>query len=398
MTLVLHRTPTPAAYRFVAGVLRPMMRGLSRYEVSGLEHVPDGGGFIVTPNHVSHIDPFPWTHVLYNRGIAPVFLAKSALFDAPLIGTMMRHAKQVRVDRESATAAEALAPAIRALEAELEQLHERDYVLVDPHDIAAVGSDGKMRYQELKLPKGKKPLVLSVDDVNYYEYMQEDGFADRLVLDDGRVRTEYTDTSGKTETGAHDVVPILDDFVDKNPDFSHGGAKGILALTGYEGSLGYDTSRRAGASGAKLTKEQAKAKKVADALKKGGWTFASHTWGHITMTDASLERVKKDQSSWAAEVEPITGPTDLLAYPFGADISTTEPYAGPVYDYLAGEGYDYFFNVDGSGPWQQLEGGYLRQGRINLDGILLRQHLAGKASSLKPYIDVDDTVDDARKR
>lgn len=280
----------------------------------------------------------------------------------------------------------------------LEQLHERDYVLVDPHDIAAVGSDGKMRYQELKLPKGKKPLVLSVDDVNYYEYMQEDGFADRLVLDDGRVRTEYTDTSGKTETGAHDVVPILDDFVDKNPDFSHGGAKGILALTGYEGSLGYDTSRRAGASGAKLTKEQAKAKKVADALKKGGWTFASHTWGHITMTDASLERVKKDQSSWAAEVEPITGPTDLLAYPFGADISTTEPYAGPVYDYLAGEGYDYFFNVDGSGPWQQLEGGYLRQGRINLDGILLRQHLAGKASSLKPYIDVDDTVDDARKR
>lgn len=280
----------------------------------------------------------------------------------------------------------------------LEQLHERDYVLVDPHDIATVGSDGKMHYAELKLPKGKKPFVLSVDDVNYYEYMQEDGFADRLVLDDGRVRTEYTDSSGKTETGAHDVVPILDDFVDKNPDFSHGGAKGILALTGYEGSLGYDTSHRAGASGAKLKKEQTKAKKVADALKKDGWVFASHTWGHITMTDASLERVKKDQSSWAAEVEPITGPTDLLVYPFGADISTTEPYSGPVYDYLADEGYDYFFNVDGTGPWQQLESGYLRQGRINLDGILLRQHLAGKARSLKPYIDVDDTVDDARKR
>jgi len=117
VTLVLHRTPTPAAYRFVAGVLRPMMRGLSRYEVSGLEHVPDGGGFIVTPNHVSHIDPFPWTHVLYNRGIAPVFLAKSALFDAPLVGTIMRHAKQVRVDRESPTAVQAIAPAIRALEA-----------------------------------------------------------------------------------------------------------------------------------------------------------------------------------------------------------------------------------------------------------------------------------------
>lgn len=286
---------------------------------------------------------------------------------------------------------------IDEFEKTLTQLNERDYVLVDPHDIASVGSDGKMRYKELKLPKGKKPFVLSVDDVNYYEYMDEDGFADRLVLDEGRVRTEYTDSSGKTETGAHDVVPVLDDFIDKNPGFSHGGAKGILALTGYEGSLGYDTSRRAGASGAKLKKEQAKAKKVADALKKDGWTFASHTWGHINMTDSSLEKVKKDQSSWAAEVEPITGPTDLLIYPFGADISATEPYSGPVYEYLADEGYDYFFNVDGSGPWQQLEGGYLRQGRINLDGILLRRHLAGEASSLKPYIDVDDTFGDARK-
>lgn len=280
----------------------------------------------------------------------------------------------------------------------LEELNDRNYVLVDPHAIAEVGSDGTMRYKELELPKGKKPFVLSVDDVNYYEYMTEDGFADRLVLDDDQVRTEYTDSHGTTETGAHDVVPILDDFVDKNPGFSHDGAKGILALTGYEGSLGYDTSRRAGASGAKLKKEQARAKKVADALKEGGWTFASHTWGHITMTDASLKKVQKDQESWAAEVEPITGPTDLLVYPFGADISTTEPYSGPVYDYLSDEGYDYFFNVDGSGPWQQLGDDYLRQGRINLDGILLRKHLAGKADSLKPYIDVDDVFDDSRKR
>lgn len=278
----------------------------------------------------------------------------------------------------------------------LEQLEARDYVLVDPHSIAEVGSDGKMKYKKLELPKGKKPFVLSIDDVNYYEYMTGDGFADRLVLEDGQVRTEYTDSSGKTETGAHDVVPILDDFVDKNPGFSHDGAKGVLALTGYEGALGYDTSRRAGASGAKLKKEQAKATKVADALKESGWTFASHTWGHITMTDASLAKVKKDQESWAAEVEPITGPTDLLIYPFGADIAATEPYSGPVYDYLSDEGYDYYFNVDGSGPWQQLGDGYLRQGRINLDGILLRQHLAGKADSLEPFIDVDDVFDDAR--
>lgn len=115
--MLVHRTHTPFAYRLLAAVVRPTMRLLARYEVSGLEHVPDSGGFIVTPNHVSHIDPLSWGHVLYNEGYSPVFLAKSALFDAPVLGTIMRHAKQVRVDRETVSAALSLAPAIRALEA-----------------------------------------------------------------------------------------------------------------------------------------------------------------------------------------------------------------------------------------------------------------------------------------
>ncbi len=114
--MVDHRTPTPVMYRAVAGVVRPVMRALTRYEVSGLEHLPQSGGFIVTPNHVSHVDPFSWAHVLYNQGIAPVFLAKSSLFRTPGVAAVMRHTGQVRVDRESATAARAIRPAIRALE------------------------------------------------------------------------------------------------------------------------------------------------------------------------------------------------------------------------------------------------------------------------------------------
>lgn len=115
--MAAHRTPTPVMYRAVAGVLRPVLRALTRYEVSGVDNLPSAGGFIVTPNHVSHIDPFPWAHVLYNHGCPPVFLAKASLFDAPLLGGVMRHTHQVRVDRETATAARSLVPAIRALEA-----------------------------------------------------------------------------------------------------------------------------------------------------------------------------------------------------------------------------------------------------------------------------------------
>lgn len=111
-----HRTPVPLAYRGLS-VIRPALRAIMRYEVSGLENLPASGGFIVTPNHVTHIDPFPWAHVLYREGIAPVFLAKASLFDAPAVGWVMRKSGQVRVDRESASAGSSLPHAVEALEA-----------------------------------------------------------------------------------------------------------------------------------------------------------------------------------------------------------------------------------------------------------------------------------------
>lgn len=115
--MVVHRTHTPVMYRVAAGLLRGAMRLVARYEVSGLEHVPEQGGFIITPNHVSHVDPFAWAHVLYNRGYSPVYLAKSTLFDTPVVGWVLRHAKQVRVDRETTSAGTALVHAVRALDA-----------------------------------------------------------------------------------------------------------------------------------------------------------------------------------------------------------------------------------------------------------------------------------------
>lgn len=55
--------------------------------------------------------------MLYNQGRAPVFLAKASLFEVPVIRSVMRHTRQVRVDRETEIAGRSLAPAIRAIEA-----------------------------------------------------------------------------------------------------------------------------------------------------------------------------------------------------------------------------------------------------------------------------------------
>ena len=46
---------------------------------------------------------------------------------------------------------------------------------------------------------------------------------------------------GTVVTGDYDVVPILDSFIKEHPDFSYHGRKGILAMTGYDGVLGYRT-------------------------------------------------------------------------------------------------------------------------------------------------------------
>ena len=114
---------------------------------------------------------------------------------------------------------------------------------VDPRDVAGKNGAGVMGYRPIELPAGKKPLVLSVDDVNYYEYMNDDGFATNLTLDgDGELTNTYIDASGATTHGSFDVPTIVDDFVEDHPDFSYRGARGVLALTGYNGVLGYRTS------------------------------------------------------------------------------------------------------------------------------------------------------------
>lgn len=280
----------------------------------------------------------------------------------------------------------------------LQSLFNRGYVLVMPHDIAAVGDDQKMHYRPLALPKGKKPIILSQDDLSYYEYMEGDGFAQKLIIGpQGRVRNVYIDASGTKHTGTYDMVPILDDFVAKHPGFSYQGAMGVIAMTGYDGVLGYKTSMLSHTTTADVQEQRTKARKVAEAMTANGWAFASHTWGHINLETSSLARIRRDHTRWEREVKPIVGPTDMLIYPFGADFGTRQPYSGAIYQFYKKQGFDFFFNVDGTGPWQQMAKGYLRQGRINIDWIMLRRSINGTTDVGEPYMNPEAVIDDARK-
>ena len=285
--------------------------------------------------------------------------------------------------------------------AQIKQMHERGFVLVHPQRIAKKGPDGVMRFQPIMLPPGKKPVVLSLDDLSYYEYMMGKGFANVLIKkDDGRVVNTYTDRSGKTVEGSYDCVPILDDFVREHPDFAYHGDKGSIAMTGYNGVLGYRTSERKYGANPTTKDAQAKAKVVADAIKANGWKFASHSWGHINMTRSGLGRIKDDAGRWDREVRPILGDTDLMIYPFGGDVSDAKPYsdANPKVAFLRGtEKFDYFFGVDGTSPsWVQLGPTTLRQARINVDGLSMQRALDGKRSAITQFFDTRSTIDKKR--
>ncbi|MDR2254443.1 MAG: polysaccharide deacetylase family protein [Arthrobacter sp.] len=287
----------------------------------------------------------------------------------------------------------------------LTQVYKNDYVLVSPHQLGKVNAKGVMVSTPLKVPKGKKPLVLSIDDVSYYEYMTGEGFPTKLVVaEDGSVQNEYTAPgSDVPKIGAYDVMPIVDEFVKEHPDFAPFGHKGVIALTGYNGVLGYRSSPSMYGPGGDadhknphLQADIAEATKVANALKASGWEFASHSWGHINFTKSSLGRIQADTARWKKDVEPITGPTDLLIYPFGADISGLPKYSGPKYDYLKKAGYNFYFNVDGSTPqWGQWGKGYLREARINVDGISLKAALEGR-QVLSHFFDPKSVLDPLR--
>lgn len=281
----------------------------------------------------------------------------------------------------------------------MQSMYDRGYVLVRLHDMAReeIGEDGTARMVpgEIWLPEGKKAFVLSEDDVCYYEYMEKDGFASRIVIgEDGKPTCEMKQDDGSFITGDFDIVPILNNFIAEHPDFSYKGAKGVLAFTGYNGILGYRTAPSYSQNPTYEADKQTAAA-VAQCLRDDGWELASHSWGHRDMGKIPYSEFKTDTDKWEAEVESIIGPTDILLFPFGSDIGDWKPYAedNERLLYLKSVGFRYFCNVDASKiNWVQIGQDHLRQGRRNLDGYRMFYN----PDKVADLFDVSQVFDPAR--
>src|SRR5699024_1319472 len=100
-----------------------------------------------------------------------------------------------------------------------------------------------VKRKKLKLTKGKKPLIMSMDDMNYYEYMQGNGYTERLTLNkDNETVAEKKNDQGKMEQSkTNDAVPLLNDYVKKHTDFSYKGQNAVVGMKGNMGVIDYQS-------------------------------------------------------------------------------------------------------------------------------------------------------------
>jgi hypothetical protein len=262
-------------------------------------------------------------------------------------------------------------------------LMERGYVLVRISDLYDIDTQGNVSRKDLVLPEGKRPLIISVDNVGYPESRKKEGFASRLIIDDNnQVSAVIRNPQGvEIVSRSAEVFPIVDDFVKQHPEFSYRGAKGMLGITGSWGVMGYDP---------KITSEAATAKKIADRLKELGWEFVSHSYTHADgkyfSENSTLEGIKEDTQLFKKWIVPIIGDSNVFIAPFGITLK------GELYQYYIDEGYTFYLNVDRRSQ-PKIIGKSVLMPRINLDGFVMNKD---KAYISDHFFDVEKVYDSRR--
>ena len=285
----------------------------------------------------------------------------------------------------------------------LQSVYDKGYVLVDIADCWSEqtneAGETRMVKNTLYLPESKKPLIFSYDDVNYYEYMLENGFTYKLVIgEDGKLWSWGLDPQGNEVLSRDlDAVTILDKFVEEHPDFSPFGAKGCLSLTGYEGILGYrtqtDRENWTPEREADRQKEIEAVKPIVAELKRTGWTFGSHTWGHISLNTRTVETVTADMQKWFDEVGSLVGETPVLFYPFGGRLDGDDvKQSGPAFQWMQQHGFRIFCSV-GIDSWSKCKSDISAVicDRLHPDGTTLRS--AKSRERYMKFYDAKDIID-----
>jgi 1-acyl-sn-glycerol-3-phosphate acyltransferase len=114
----LHKPKAGFWIRLCVMILYPFDALVFRIRWHHLERVtpPADGGVIIAINHISHIDTVLMARLVWQSGRVPRFMVKSGVFGKPVLGRIMRGAKQIPVYRGTTDASNSLRDAVTALE------------------------------------------------------------------------------------------------------------------------------------------------------------------------------------------------------------------------------------------------------------------------------------------
>jgi 1-acyl-sn-glycerol-3-phosphate acyltransferase len=150
------RASMPRTTRWIVRILRPFLMVVTRRDWRGVEKLPRDGGYVLAPNHVSHLDPILISHFMVDQDVVPRFLAKDTLFTVTALGRILAGAEQIPVHRSTEGAAESLRSAVAAVEAgKVITIYPEGTITRDPELWPMSGRTGAVR---VALATGR-PLV-----------------------------------------------------------------------------------------------------------------------------------------------------------------------------------------------------------------------------------------------
>lgn len=281
------------------------------------------------------------------------------------------------------------------------QLYQNNYILIDINTLLdSSGAKNRLYY-----PEGKKPLILTVEGLNYYAARSRSGNSENISLDpDGNIVSTYTDKSGNKVTDRNgEAIGIVEQFIEEHPDFSFDGSKGNISLTGFECIFGYVTNEDQvddrtksytdnGLPAFSITEKEIKENKenvikIISELKSNGWTFSSSTYGNILVGEATLDLLQTDTRKWLDQVGSLIGDVKVFLFPSGSIVNSKDERGA----YLINNG---FIIHAGIGPWAyfNFSSSHLYMDRISLNGLALRFQDLSRFFNVQTVYDPSRTI------
>lgn len=191
------------------------------------------------------------------------------------------------------------------------ELYYNNYILIDIYYYLN-------NINNLKLPEGKKPLILLFDNIGNLNI--ELGLVEKVILDrKGNIAT-YTSKKSINDRVSYDneYVTILENFVSAYPEFSLNNAKGVIFVSCNEKILGYKTQ----ITNATSKYEIKKAKQVANKLLTLGWRFGYSVNNNNPLDNLSDLEFSKKLTKWETEIEKIVGKSAICLLPQNTNINS----------------------------------------------------------------------------